>query len=125
MANITEVERKPAPSVSVDITMLDQRRAIEDAHQTANPDYSYAYQRPNITNGELEQLGWQKVTDGKGECVHHGGDPLVRKPKAKRDQERKREDDISYNMVKHKLDRADREGKLTQVASKKSAIGKK
>lgn len=120
MADITNVERKPAPDVVVNIKEADQRSAIRKAHMSANPNYSYAYERPNVTDGELAQKGWEKVLDGKGAFVHHGGDPLVRKLKAKRDEDRALESQQSLNQVKSKLDKAYKAGKLTQVASKKT-----
>lgn len=119
MARIANAERKVAPIVETSTTHVDERKVIVDRLRSEDPSYFYGFHRHNVTDFDLQRGGFEKVTDGNGNLLHHNGDPVVRRPLELHNQLKNKRQNESYEMVKDRLVGADRDGKLTQVAQKK------
>ncbi len=119
MANVEKAERKAAPAVEVKMPHRDQREGIRLVYAEKDPDYSYAYHRPNVTDAELARISAEKVSDGKGGFAHHEGDPLIRIPRKIAEAQRAQEQEESFRTVKNKMKVADRAGRLSQQKAPK------
>jgi hypothetical protein len=120
MANVEKAERKTAPAVEVRVPHKDQREGIRLAYAEKYPEYSFAYHRPNVSDIELEMIQAEKITDGAGGFVHHGGDPLIRIPMKVVEAQRAAEQQDSLKLVENKMKEAKLAGRLTRERKPKT-----
>lgn len=78
-----ELVRSIAPEVGLALDIEAPERRIELLEQldAAYPDFTHSYQSPNVGPWELE-VKHQEVVKVGGRTLQHGGDPVVRQPRA-------------------------------------------
>lgn len=72
--------RKPAPAVKiVDVSIPDERGELLQTFGV-NPELHYTFGAPNKPLEFYEKQGFTVITDGKGNPIRHGADPMLSCP---------------------------------------------